>query len=58
VDDSCFSVVIICDWHKTGLADDVNNLNCSEEDSHLDKQLHVEYDRTFIDRVRITPLQT
>lgn len=57
MDDSCFSVVRICDRHKTGLADDVNNLNCSEEDSHVDKQLHVQYSRMFIDRVRITSLQ-
>jgi hypothetical protein len=57
MDDSCFSVVRICGWHKTGLADDLNNLNGSEEDSHVDKQLHVQYNRMFIDQVRITSLQ-
>ena len=53
MDDSYFSVVRVCDWHKMGLADDVNNLNCSEENSYVDKQLHVEYNKKFIDRLRI-----
>jgi len=43
VDDICFNVVRICGWRKTGLADDVNNLNCSEEDSHVVKQLQCMY---------------